>query len=341
MVMEDSYPLQAAFQSSESSWSIYRGFSYLRSRVILELQDDIRKLEEELCDIENDSKYELGYMFANRRTEDCDSSGCGDHNTGGDQKRTILEKIRIKLLQYDDLLIRCRNPESMLASSLNKTYSFDPAGDLFDKVGMNNKMVGRKKEARPRGSAFPYSVAGWAAIFALVNRCHGRPLPGEEREFHRNFKERALEALTDNVVSCANLVGPLVFVIITSMTAHYFLKKRREGRAMVGMFGMAFIFFSTVSEKEGGEHMKRAVGLAYVCFMAAYCRLVVLRNGWKQGYCALAAALAASMVLRALSSSPVQTYLAGLTFSSAALVLSLAVPAAVFMCDVMSYLSTV
>jgi hypothetical protein len=46
------YPLQAAFQSSESSWSIYRGFSYLHSRVILELQDELRCLEKNLTDVD-------------------------------------------------------------------------------------------------------------------------------------------------------------------------------------------------------------------------------------------------------------------------------------------------
>jgi hypothetical protein len=46
------YPLQAAFQSSESSWSIYRGFNYLHARVILQLQDELRCLEEELTDLD-------------------------------------------------------------------------------------------------------------------------------------------------------------------------------------------------------------------------------------------------------------------------------------------------
>lgn len=46
------YPLQAAFQSSESSWSIYRGFNYLHARVILQLQDELRCLEKKLTDLD-------------------------------------------------------------------------------------------------------------------------------------------------------------------------------------------------------------------------------------------------------------------------------------------------
>jgi len=42
------YPLQAAFQSSTHEFSIYRNFSYLHSRVILELQDQLREFEGKL-----------------------------------------------------------------------------------------------------------------------------------------------------------------------------------------------------------------------------------------------------------------------------------------------------
>lgn len=46
------YPLQAAFQSSEPSFSIYRSFDYLHSRVILDLQDELRCLEENLAELD-------------------------------------------------------------------------------------------------------------------------------------------------------------------------------------------------------------------------------------------------------------------------------------------------
>ena len=48
------YPSQAAFQSSESSFSIYRSFDYLHSRVILELQDELRVLESDLSEIDEE-----------------------------------------------------------------------------------------------------------------------------------------------------------------------------------------------------------------------------------------------------------------------------------------------
>jgi hypothetical protein len=51
------YPLQAAFQSSEPSFSIYRTFGYLHARVILQLQDELRALEDALLELDADDKY--------------------------------------------------------------------------------------------------------------------------------------------------------------------------------------------------------------------------------------------------------------------------------------------
>lgn len=49
---QDGYPRQAAFQSSEPCFSIYRAFNYLHARVILELQDELRCLEDDLSDMD-------------------------------------------------------------------------------------------------------------------------------------------------------------------------------------------------------------------------------------------------------------------------------------------------
>ena len=45
--------MQAAFHSGEPSTSIYRRFGYLHSRVILELQDQLRELEEDLKNLDD------------------------------------------------------------------------------------------------------------------------------------------------------------------------------------------------------------------------------------------------------------------------------------------------
>ncbi|KAJ4986800.1 hypothetical protein SVAN01_07727 [Stagonosporopsis vannaccii] len=95
----EGYPRQAAYQASESSWSIYRAFHYLHARVILDLQEEIRDLEKQLeildlCD-SSDSDTEL--RVRSRR----DDLREGRDDDGGVSKRaTLLEKIRGKLLDY-------------------------------------------------------------------------------------------------------------------------------------------------------------------------------------------------------------------------------------------------
>ncbi|KAI4943807.1 hypothetical protein J4E86_009772 [Alternaria arbusti] len=85
------YPLQAAFQSSESSWSIYRGFSYLHARVILDLQDELRCLEEDLeeVDLENEGEDRL-------RSRKDDLRFAKDQGIVS-PRASLLEKIRSKL----------------------------------------------------------------------------------------------------------------------------------------------------------------------------------------------------------------------------------------------------
>lgn len=95
----EGYPRQAAYQASESSWSIYRAFHYLHARVILDLQEEIRDLEEQLgtfdlCDSSDDD------------TEPRVRSRRDDHVLGRDddegmsKRATLLEKIRGKLINY-------------------------------------------------------------------------------------------------------------------------------------------------------------------------------------------------------------------------------------------------
>lgn len=88
------YPLQAAFQSSEPSWSIYRAFNYLHSRVILDLQDELRVLEEDLeeLDLENEGEN----RFRSRK-DDLQHAKCTKTTS---VRAQLIDTIRGKLLNY-------------------------------------------------------------------------------------------------------------------------------------------------------------------------------------------------------------------------------------------------
>lgn len=88
------YPLQAAFQSSEPGWSIYRAFNYLHARVILDLQDELRCLEEDLeeVDLENEGE--------NRLQSRKDDLQHARREKTVSARAQLLDTIRSKLVNY-------------------------------------------------------------------------------------------------------------------------------------------------------------------------------------------------------------------------------------------------
>ncbi|KAF2002301.1 hypothetical protein P154DRAFT_618706 [Amniculicola lignicola CBS 123094] len=100
------YPQLAGFQSSESSFSIYRTFDYLHSRVILQLQDELRDCEENLSDMD--------YLDSKNGREKCLTSRMGDLKQTRKDKQSsskrvdLLATIATKLIQYDQVLVGAR-----------------------------------------------------------------------------------------------------------------------------------------------------------------------------------------------------------------------------------------
>jgi hypothetical protein len=93
----EGYPRLAAFLSSENSFSIYRGFGYLHSRVLLGLQDHIVALEREL-DQKDSFDYENGLKrrLQSRVRDERESRHDGEERP----RERILDDIRRKLVEY-------------------------------------------------------------------------------------------------------------------------------------------------------------------------------------------------------------------------------------------------
>ncbi|KAF1844080.1 uncharacterized protein K460DRAFT_317227 [Cucurbitaria berberidis CBS 394.84] len=113
----NGFPRLAAFQSSDANFSLYRSFSYLHSRVLLDLQDEITSLEKELDEIDwNDFDEEPDRLKS--REIDIDRAD-GEETTRN--RRLILREIREKLIAYDEVLIKARTLESFGKPS-NRNY---------------------------------------------------------------------------------------------------------------------------------------------------------------------------------------------------------------------------
>lgn len=97
--MEDTpsgYPRLAAFQSSEANFALYRSFSYLHSRVLLDLQDEITDLEKQLDEIDWDDSEDDPERLHSRETDVSRAA----NEEGQRNRRVILKQIREKLEEY-------------------------------------------------------------------------------------------------------------------------------------------------------------------------------------------------------------------------------------------------
>jgi len=90
----NGFPRLAAFQSSEANFSLYRSFSYLHSRLLLDLQDEITCLEKELDDVDWDD--EGDDRLRSREIDVQKAEGEG----GSRNRRQILAEIKAKLMEY-------------------------------------------------------------------------------------------------------------------------------------------------------------------------------------------------------------------------------------------------
>lgn len=92
----NGFPRLAAFQASDTNFALYRSFSYLHSRVLLDLQDEITSLEAELDEIDLEDSFE-----DQRRLMSRDYDASQPHGEGAPRsRRVILREIKTKLLEY-------------------------------------------------------------------------------------------------------------------------------------------------------------------------------------------------------------------------------------------------
>jgi hypothetical protein len=92
----NGFPRLAAFQSSEANFGLYRSFSYLHSRILLDLQDEITSLEKELDELDWDDHDENPDRLRSR----IDDVAAAAHEGNTRNRRVILREIRTKLMEY-------------------------------------------------------------------------------------------------------------------------------------------------------------------------------------------------------------------------------------------------
>jgi hypothetical protein len=96
----NGFPKLAAFQSSEANFSLYRSFSYLHSRILLDLQDEITSLEKELDELDLDDAEDEPNRLKSRELDVIRAS----IDANPRNRRVILREIKDRLMEYGMLL---------------------------------------------------------------------------------------------------------------------------------------------------------------------------------------------------------------------------------------------
>jgi hypothetical protein len=104
----NGYPRLAAFNASEQNFMLYRGFSCIHARLLLNLQAGIQTLESELDSMD---RFHDASEEGKLRLMSCDNDAAACRQEAKEGERTrddILEDLRVKICQYDELIIKAR-----------------------------------------------------------------------------------------------------------------------------------------------------------------------------------------------------------------------------------------
>lgn len=114
----DGFPRLACFLDSDENFMMYRRFGYLHARILLNKQDEIKEIERELDEMDEDDKVES------------DESRAGLKSRIDDESRTLPEgrKSRKKLLREAEVLVKEYGMQNDLISLL------PPISSIFSQV---------------------------------------------------------------------------------------------------------------------------------------------------------------------------------------------------------------
>jgi hypothetical protein len=96
--MPIGYPRVAAFLDSDDDFRLYRRFGYIQSRLLLEKQDDLRRLEEHLDRMDRKDSKKSNQLLMTRQTIGADSFK---------ERRELMQEIETKYNEYCRCAFTC------------------------------------------------------------------------------------------------------------------------------------------------------------------------------------------------------------------------------------------
>lgn len=213
----NGFPRLAAFQSSEANFGLYRSFSYLHSRILLDLQDEITMLEKELDEIDWDDFEAAPERLRSRETDVSMASSEGTTRT----RRVILREIKEKLMEYDEVLIKARELEAFQKPS-DRNYRSVRRYHHNTKPLMDAEMDSiRSKEdtvSLRSGREWATFDGGVETVIGQVDRGLKWVFRTKEPPLQRIFRTPALRAKTTNSfisLYSSSRIDQLINILIT------------------------------------------------------------------------------------------------------------------------------
>jgi hypothetical protein len=108
----NGFPRLAAFQASDANFGLYRSYSYLHSRILLDYQDEITRLETELDELDWEDHTENPERL---RTNELEGGEVIADGPPARTRRTVLREIKAKLMEYG------------MSAAFSSTVSYTPA----------------------------------------------------------------------------------------------------------------------------------------------------------------------------------------------------------------------
>ncbi|KAF2815129.1 uncharacterized protein BDZ99DRAFT_378427 [Mytilinidion resinicola] len=285
----NGFPRLAAFQSSEANFALYRSFSYLHSRVLLDLQDEITCLEKELDDLDWD---DFDSDPDRLQSREIDVAKASRDDPDRRNRRTILGEIRTKLMEYDEVLIKARTLESFQRPS-DRNYRSVRRYHHNTKPLMDSEMDSiRSKEdiiSLRDGREWASFDGGVESMLQQTDRFLKRLLRTKEPPLQAWLRTPELQEKTKNKYinfysssRVDKFVGILItFVIfvllVLPIMAMYRLTTPSSPRSVVDAVGVLIVF--TLLFSAAMSMLTKAARHELFAASAAYCAILVVFIG--------------------------------------------------------------
>jgi hypothetical protein len=179
-----------------------------------------------------------------------------------------------------------------------------------------------------RAWRFPNGLPAWPVLFAFCRTASAAPIPNNTTE--DGWKQRALRALTESLISCAFLVTPAIILLFCTIIATGLRYFKKDGSAILGMIGLAAVLNNIRAPTSGGNSeddirfIELAIEMGYGMLVLVYCELIMLRNNGGKIFCFINIALGGAATLTLMAFTPLNPVF----------IFSMTLPLSFALCDV-------